>query len=93
VLPQVPTVAEVGVPDFEARLNYFLMAPAGTPRPLIDRLNAEVRKVFAMAKTIEVFQAAGMEPTVSTPEEAAALIKSQRERWAPVVKAAGIRVN
>jgi tripartite-type tricarboxylate transporter receptor subunit TctC len=92
-LPDVPTVAETGVPGFEARLHYFLMAPAGTPRALIGRLNEQVRKTYASSKAKELFASIGMESTVSTPEEARALLTSQRERWEPVVRAADIKVN
>ena len=93
VLPNVPTVAESGVPDFEARLHYFLMAPAETPRVLVDRLNEQVRRIYAESKTKDLLVPIGLEPTVSTPEAARELIKRQSERWEPVVRAAGIKVE
>ena len=93
VFPDVPTIAEAGVPGYEATQWYGVLAPAGTPRPVVERLNREIVGVLKTKQMQDRLAADGSEPYASTPEEFAAYIKSEIARWAPVIKAAGIRVD
>lgn len=93
LLPDVPTVAESGLPDFDFSTWWGLMAPAGTPRPVIDRLNAELGKSLQHPDARERILGVGAEPKHTTPEEFGALIRSELARWAKVIKAAGVKVD
>jgi tripartite-type tricarboxylate transporter receptor subunit TctC len=89
--PDIPTIAEQGVTGYEAVQWYGLMAPAGTPRDVVAKLHKGV--VFALqdATVRERFQASGADPVGNTPEEFAAVIRSDMAKWAKVVKAAGLK--
>ena len=89
-LPNVPTVAESGVPGFEAVLYYGLAAPAGTPRPIIDRLNAELRAMLTTDELKSRIVADGGIPVASTPEEHAANIARQESKWDALIKKLGL---
>jgi tripartite-type tricarboxylate transporter receptor subunit TctC len=92
--PEIPTVAESGLPGCEAVSWFGLFAPGGTPREIVDRINAEVRRVFADAEFREKFLAPNMfEPMVSTPEEFAAFIASETQKWGEIVRAAKVRLD
>ncbi|MBX9812330.1 MAG: tripartite tricarboxylate transporter substrate binding protein [Burkholderiales bacterium] len=93
VFPDVPTIAEAGVPGYEATQWYGVLAPAGTPKAVVARLNKEIVSALQTAPMQERLAADGSEPLASTPEEFFAFIKSEIARWAPVIKAAGIRVD
>ena len=93
VAPDLPTVAEAGVPGYEVTVWFGLVAPAGTPRDVVARLNAEVLKILAMPDVRERFLAQGVEPLGSTPDEFAAHIRAQMDKWAKVVKDAGIKAE
>jgi tripartite-type tricarboxylate transporter receptor subunit TctC len=93
LLPDVPTANESGLPGFEAVLHYGLLAPAGTPRPIIDRLNAALR---ALVETKEVKQrilAEGGDPLTSTPEEYAKDIDSEETKWGSLVRRLNLKVE
>ena len=90
-LPEVPTVAESGYPGFDASLWLAIMAPAGTPQPILDRLNKEILAVIATADTREALDKAGAEPLTSTPAELAAMIRDGVSKYAQVIKAASIK--
>jgi tripartite-type tricarboxylate transporter receptor subunit TctC len=90
-LPDVPTVAESGYPGFDASLWLALMAPAGTPQPILDRLQKEIAAIVGAADTRESLDKAGAEPLTSTPAELAAMIRDGVAKYAPVIKAAGIK--
>jgi tripartite-type tricarboxylate transporter receptor subunit TctC len=90
-LPDVPSIAEAGVRGYEATQWFGVLAPAGTPRPIIDRLNQEMVKLVRSAEVRERLIADGTDPVGSTPEEFAAYIKSETDKWAKVIKAAGIK--
>ena len=92
-LPDVPTVAESGYPGFDASLWLALMAPAGTPPPVIDRLNKELAAVIASPDTREALDKAGAEPLTSTPTELAAMIRDGIPKYARVIKAAGVKAE
>ena len=89
-LPELPTIAESGVPGYEAATWYGLLAPAGTPRAIVDRLHAEIVKILA-TDTRQRLAAQGFEPAGTTPAEFAAYIKSEIVKWRKVIKDAGIR--
>ncbi len=89
--PEIPTIAEAGVPGFEASQWYGVLAPAGTPRPIIDRLNAEVRKALASKEIVDALQRDGAEPWAMSPEEFHDFIAREIPRWAIVVEKARIK--
>jgi len=92
-LPQVPTLAEQGLPDFEAVSWYALMAPAGTPKDIVDKLNAEMSRVLSRTEFKEKFAALGMEAGSGTPQEIAARITAESARWGEVVQKRGLRAE
>jgi tripartite-type tricarboxylate transporter receptor subunit TctC len=85
-LPQVPTIAEQGLPGFEAVSWYALMAPAATSREVVDKLHAEIGRVLARSDTRERFATQGMEAGTGTPQQIAARITAESARWSEVVK-------
>jgi tripartite-type tricarboxylate transporter receptor subunit TctC len=91
--PDIPTVAESGFPDFDVLSWVGVLAPAGTPPEIIDRLHREIIQILNIPEVHNAFLAQSAEPVGNTPEEFAAEIKSSVARWTPVVKAAGIRVD
>jgi tripartite-type tricarboxylate transporter receptor subunit TctC len=93
LMPEVPTIAENGLPGFDVALRYGFVAPAGTPRPIIDRLNKELRAALASEEVIRRLAIDGAEPLSSTPEEYAADIDREETKWSQVVKAIGLRVT
>jgi tripartite-type tricarboxylate transporter receptor subunit TctC len=93
VAPDLPTVAEAGVPGYEVTVWFGLVAPAATPREIVAKLNAEVLRILAMPDVRERFLAQGVEPLGSTPDEFAMHIRAQMDKWAKVVKDAGIKAE
>jgi len=93
VLPDVPTVAEAGLPKFEVTTWYGILAPAGTPRPVIDRLNGELGKIMRSSELKERLEALATDPLTSTPEEFAELIKREIAKWREVVREAGVKAD
>ena len=91
--PELPTVSESGVPGYDATSWYGLMAPAGTQRVIIVRLNTEAVKIMRHPEMREKFIASGVDPLGSTPEQFGAFIRSEIEKWAKVVKATGMRIE
>jgi Uncharacterized protein conserved in bacteria len=92
-MPELPTVAESGVPGFEARQWYGVLAPAGTPKEIVTRLNREVVKIVRSPEVTKRFLSEGSEPIGSTPEEFARYIKSEIAKWAKAVEASGARLD
>jgi tripartite-type tricarboxylate transporter receptor subunit TctC len=92
-LPNVPTAAEAGLPGFEAVLYYGVAAPAGTPRPIIERLNAELRAIVTSEEISKRIIADGGDPVASTPEEYAANLARGEAKWAELVKKIGLVIN
>jgi tripartite-type tricarboxylate transporter receptor subunit TctC len=92
-LPDVPTVAEAGLRDFEVTTWYGVLAPAGTPRPVISRLNAELVRIMHSPELKERLAATGTDPLTSTPEEFAAYIKSEIAKWGDVIRKAGVKAD
>jgi tripartite-type tricarboxylate transporter receptor subunit TctC len=93
LMPDVPTIAEAGLTGFEAVLRYGLAAPAGTPRPIIDRLNTVLNQVLAMDDMRKRLAIEGAEPIPSTPEEYGVAIDREERTWAKVLKAAGVKAD
>jgi tripartite-type tricarboxylate transporter receptor subunit TctC len=93
LLPDVPTAAESGLPGFEAMLHYGLLAPAGTPGPIVARLNAELRKLLDSVDVKERIFADGGDPLASTPEEYAADIDREEAKWSALIRKLGLRVE
>jgi tripartite-type tricarboxylate transporter receptor subunit TctC len=92
-LPDLPTVAEAGLPGYESVLHYGIAAPAGTPRPVIDKLNAALREAVAAADTQERMAADGTEPLASTPAEYAADIDREETKWSAIVRQSGAKAE
>ena len=92
LLPDVPTIAET-IPGFEVSPWYAMFAPAGTPKPIIDRLNADLVKVMNSPEIHERMTTLGWDPVTCTPEQLAAQIKSELAVWADVVKKSGARID
>ena len=88
--PQVPTIAE-SLPGYEVELVYSIVAPAGTPRDVVARLNAEIIKVLEAPDTRERLAGQGFEVRTSTPEQLGAYIRSEIAKWAPIVKESGAK--
>jgi tripartite-type tricarboxylate transporter receptor subunit TctC len=91
--PDLPTVAELGVPGYDFAPTIGIMAPAGTPVAIINRLSSEITRAVKHPDTMQRFAQLGIDPVGSTPESYAALIRSDYERYARVVKASGARVD
>jgi len=90
LLPDVPTIAEEGLTGFEASLYYGLVAPAGTPRPIIDRLNKELRTALASDEVKKQLGLDGTEITSGSPEDYADFIDKDEKKWSELVKASGV---
>jgi tripartite-type tricarboxylate transporter receptor subunit TctC len=93
MLPDVPTMAQAGLPDFEIQSWFGLLAPAGTPASIVGRLNAETVKVLARADVKATLAAQGLEVNPGSPEQFAAYIKSEIARFTRIGKAAGIKAE
>jgi tripartite-type tricarboxylate transporter receptor subunit TctC len=93
IFSDLPTVAESGLPGYEAVLHYGIVAPAGTPRPIIEKLNAALREALAADDVHQRLAAAGAEPLPSTPEEYAADIDREERKWSEVVKISGAQAH
>lgn len=92
-LPNVPTVTELGYPRANLVANYYIMAPVGISKPIVDTLNAEFVKALGDKEVRERLLAAGVEASSSTPEEAASLLKNEVVRWEKIVRESGIRID
>jgi tripartite-type tricarboxylate transporter receptor subunit TctC len=92
-MPDVPTVAESGLPGFEASNWFGLMAPAGTPPEIVGRLNAETAKALQDAEVRKKLATLGFELKTSTPQEFTTLLRNETEKWAKVIKTSGVRAE
>ena len=90
--PDVPTVAET-VPGFEATTWFAVFAPAGTPKDVVAKINAEMQRVFKLPDVVEKMKALGLEPWISTPEELAKYQATEMVKWAKVVKDSGAKAD
>ena len=91
--PGYPTVAESGLPGYEAVSWYGILATAGTPRPIVDRLNAEIRRIVATPEVRDALANQGADPVTDTPEEFAAIVRADVAKWAKIVRATGAKPN
>jgi len=92
-LPQVPTFSQAGLPDFEVKTWHGVLAPAGMPKEIVDKLSAEIAKIVSLPEIAEKLTSQGMDPFISTPDQFLALMKSDQARLGRVIKAANIKVD
>ena len=92
-LPDVPTVAEQGYPGFQVDNMYGILAPAGTPPEIVNKLNADIVKVLHEPEAMKPLEAATIEIVANTPEEFARYIAAEHAKWAQVIKASGARAD
>jgi len=92
-VPDVPTFAEAGLPGFEASSWYGLLAPAGTPRPIVEKISAEIGRIVATPDMREKLNAQGVEPFYLNSEQFAALMKADMAKWDKVIKTAHIKLE
>jgi tripartite-type tricarboxylate transporter receptor subunit TctC len=93
ILPDVPTAAEAGLPGFEASSWFALVAPAGTPKEIVDRLNAETAKILKDPKMVETFAGRGVRLVGNSSASFMAFIPSERARWGEIVKTSGVKLD
>jgi tripartite-type tricarboxylate transporter receptor subunit TctC len=93
VLPDVPTVIESGLPGFDATLRYGLVAPAGTPRPIVDRLNKELNALLKSEDVLSRVGSEGGDVSPSTPEEYGAVIAREEAIWSTLIKRLNLKVE
>ena len=92
-MPNVPTMQEAGVPGYDATVWLALLAPAGTPAHIVNRLNADIAKIMNSSETQKAMFDAGVEVSLSTPEALSSLMVSELDKWGKVVKEAGIKLD
>jgi tripartite-type tricarboxylate transporter receptor subunit TctC len=92
-MPELPTVAEAGVPEYEFDTWFIVVAPRGTPRPVVDTLNSHIRKTLTTPEQVKFFQDRGLSVIAGTPEEARAYLESEQKKWARVIKERGIKAQ
>jgi tripartite-type tricarboxylate transporter receptor subunit TctC len=92
-LPDVPTMDEAGIKGYDATIWLGLLGPAGLPRDIVTRLNSEIIKALGSAETRKMILAAGVEVSTSSPEEFAALLRSEYDKWGKVVRETGATIN
>lgn len=92
-LPEVPTIAEAGVPGYEATTWNGIVAPAGAPKPIIAKLNAEINQALQTPALRQRFAALGAEPVGGTPEQFGKLIRSEYAKWGDVIRRSGARID
>jgi tripartite-type tricarboxylate transporter receptor subunit TctC len=93
LFPDLPTIAEAGLPGYESELHYGIVAPAGVPRPIVDRLNAALHGALDAADVRQHLSAAGAEVLASTPDAYAADIAAEEAKWSPIVRKAGVKAE
>ncbi|MFD1840016.1 Bug family tripartite tricarboxylate transporter substrate binding protein [Paracidovorax cattleyae] len=92
-LPQVPTLAEVGVPDAEVYAFQGVLGPAGLPPAIVGRLNGEINKALATPTVVQRMQDFGMEALPGAPEQFRAMARAEAKRWGPIIQAAGVKLD
>jgi tripartite-type tricarboxylate transporter receptor subunit TctC len=92
-LPGIPTVKETGIGDFDASTTYAVFAPAGTPRAIVDRLHAEIKRALDNETVQQKLLGAGVTPRIGTPEDVTKMLETRIPQWADVIHSAGIKIN
>jgi tripartite-type tricarboxylate transporter receptor subunit TctC len=90
-MPNVPTFAEAGLAGFEANSWWAILAPAGTPKEIVARMQREIEKIVNLPEIQERLSASGAEPVASTPEQFGAIVRADMAKWARVIREAGIQ--
>jgi tripartite-type tricarboxylate transporter receptor subunit TctC len=93
IFPELPTIAEAALPGFEAVLHYGIVAPAGTPKPIVEKLNAALQHAVASDDMKQKLAADGTEPLASTPEQYAADIDKEETKWSEIIKKSGAKAQ
>jgi tripartite-type tricarboxylate transporter receptor subunit TctC len=91
--PEIPTIAEQGLPGFDATQWYGLVAPAGTPRAIVDRINAESARILRGDKLRPRLEGEGADPAPGTPEQFRELIVAERQRWGELIRRANVQAD
>ena len=91
MLPDVPTFAEVGMPEYDVQMWFGLLAPGATPKPILNKLSASVLEVLKMPEVQERLRAQDVNPIPPAPEQFADMIKTERQQFAKLIKAANIK--
>jgi tripartite-type tricarboxylate transporter receptor subunit TctC len=91
--PQIPTLAEAGVPGYEFTAWIGMLAPAATPKPVVDKLNADVQKILKMADVSEKLKSQTLDPLIMTPEQFARRLKSDYDKYEKVIKMTGAKID
>jgi len=92
-MPELPTVAEAGVPGYEFDTWFVVAAPKGTPRPIVDTLNSHIRKQLTTPEQVKFYEERGLTVIASTPEQAAAYLESEQKKWGRVIRERGIKAE
>jgi tripartite-type tricarboxylate transporter receptor subunit TctC len=92
-MPDLPTVAEAGVPGYEFDTWFVIAAPKGTPRPVVDTLNSHIRKALTTPEQVKFYEERGLTVIASTPEAAAAYLENEQKKWGRVIKERGIKAE
>jgi len=93
LLPDIPTIAEQGFPGFDAQAWNGILVPAGTPKPIVARLNSEINAIFKLPDVVDKMHAGGFELVGGTPEDFAALLAREQAQWAPVIRKLGLKID
>ena len=92
-MPDLPTVAEAGLPGFDVSVWFGVVAPSGTPRAVVSQLNVEINRILKLPEVVELFHKQGVEPLGGTPDTFAAFLRDQTTKWAKVVKQSGAKAE
>ena len=93
-MPDLPTLQEQGLPGFECYTWNVFLAPAGTPKPIVDKLNTAINKSLADPAVTSALEKAGIDPTPgSTPEATSEFVRAELAKWAPIIKASGAQID
>ena len=93
LLPEVPTVAESGVPGYEVNVWFGMQLPAGTPKPIVDKLNRDIVQLLKEPDVVQRFRIQGVEVVASTPAEFSQLVQKEIVKWTQLIKDANIRIE
>jgi tripartite-type tricarboxylate transporter receptor subunit TctC len=91
--PDVPTFTEMGMPQIDMNVWFMVLAPAGTPKPIIAKLNAEINRVLALPDVKNVLAQQIMDPFISTPEESAKMLRAVYDQYGKIIAKAGIKLE